>query len=81
MYSIMRSSRRGTEFIMAFIRVTSVPDAAQRLNLSTAMVRRYCQEGRIEAKKVGRDWLITERSLIDFARQPRKVGRPKKVSE
>ena len=56
----------------------SVPEAAARLNLKPAWVRRLCLQGRLAgAHKIGRDWLIPEQSVIEFAKVPRKVGRPK----
>lgn len=58
----------------------SVSEVAQRLNLSIAMVRRYCQQGRIEAYKIGRDWVIPESSIEKFKQEPRKVGKPGKVN-
>jgi excisionase family DNA binding protein len=57
----------------------TVPQAAQRLGYSIAWVRRLCQQGRIQAVKVGRDWLVPESTLDDF--KPRKIGRPKLTQE
>jgi len=54
----------------------TVPEAAAKLGYSIAWVRRLCQQGRIRAVKVGRDWLISEETLDEF--KPRKVGRPPK---
>jgi excisionase family DNA binding protein len=54
----------------------TVPEAAIRLTLSAVWVRRLCQQGRIQAMKAGRDWLIPEDALDEF--KPRKVGRPPK---
>jgi excisionase family DNA binding protein len=54
----------------------TVPQAAAKLNLSVAWIRRLCQQGRIQAMKAGRDWLISEEAIDEF--KPRKVGRPPK---
>lgn len=56
----------------------TVPEAAQRLGLSTAMLRRYCAEGKLPAKKVGQGWAIRRQDVERFAAAPRKSGRPAK---
>ncbi len=58
-------------------RLLSVAEAAYRLGLSVAMVRRYCSTGDLLAKKIGRDWVIGERDLNAFAEKSRQRGRPK----
>ena len=52
----------------------SVPEAAERLGLKPAMVRRYCQSGDLPAVKVTGAWLIDEADLEEFAKKPRKRG-------
>ena len=52
----------------------SVPQAAHRLGLSTAMVRRHCQFGTLPAVKVGNTWVINEADLVAFAQKPRRRG-------
>ena len=54
----------------------STPEAAQRLGLSEAMVRRYCAMGRLPAQKVGKSWAIQRREVERFAANPRPAGRP-----
>ncbi len=61
-------------------RLLSVAEAAQRLGLSVAMVRRYCLTGNLPARKVGRDWVIGERDLTAFAEKTRQRGRPKQAN-
>ena len=48
--------------------------AARELGVSTRRVRQYIEEGRLKAKKAGRDYLISSRSLAAFKPQP--SGRP-----
>lgn len=48
---------------MRHIQHITVEEAASRLNLSIATVRRKCASGEIPAAKVGRSWLIDEASL------------------
>mgnify|MGYP001195674380 CR=1 FL=1 len=54
----------------------STPEAAERLGLSEAMVRRYCAQGRLPAKKVGKGWAIRRWDVERFAANPRRSGRP-----
>jgi excisionase family DNA binding protein len=56
-------------------RLLSIPEAAERLGLSPAMVRRYCASGRLPAQKVGRDWTVRQRDVERFAAAPRRRGR------
>ena len=48
--------------------------AAERLGVSVRRVRQYIEDGRLKARKVGRDYLISKRSLEAFHRLP--SGRP-----
>lgn len=48
--------------------------AAKELGVSTRRVRQYIEEGRLKAKKAGRDYLISSRSLAAF--KPQSSGRP-----
>jgi len=57
-------------------RLLSVAEAAQRVSLSVAMIRRYSATGVLPAKKVGRDWVIGERDLLSFFEKDRQRGRP-----
>jgi len=54
----------------------SIPEAAERLGLSDAMVRRYCAQGRLPAKKVGKGWAIRRWDVERFAASPQPSGRP-----
>ena len=51
-------------------------EAGIYLGISTRLVRQYCHRGRIEAEKVGRDWIIRKGALDKFAKVPRNVGNP-----
>jgi excisionase family DNA binding protein len=53
----------------------TVPEAAERLGLSVAMVRRYCSAGKLPAQKMGRDWAVRQRDVEQFAASPRQRGR------
>jgi excisionase family DNA binding protein len=54
----------------------SISEAAERLGLSAAMVRRYYAQGRLSAEKVGKGWAIRRRDVERFAASPRRSGRP-----
>lgn len=49
----------------------TVNEAADRLGVSVATIRRGCASGQIPASKVGRSWLIPSASLPPPARRPR----------
>jgi excisionase family DNA binding protein len=57
-------------------RLLTVSEAAERLGLSVAMVRRYCGDGKLSAQKIGRDWAIRQHDVEHFASAPRHSGRP-----
>jgi excisionase family DNA binding protein len=57
-------------------RLLTISEAAERLGLSVAMVRRYCANGKLSAHKIGRDWAISQRDVEHFAATPRQSGRP-----
>ncbi|MDO9131050.1 MAG: type II toxin-antitoxin system HicB family antitoxin [Anaerolineales bacterium] len=57
-------------------RLLTISEAAERLGLSVAMVRRYCADGKLPAQKIGRDWAIRQRDAEHFAATPRHSGRP-----
>jgi excisionase family DNA binding protein len=57
-------------------RLLTISEAAERLGLSVAMVRRYCSDGKLPAQKIGRDWAIRQRDVEQFAAAPRHSGRP-----
>jgi len=54
----------------------SVPQVAQRLGLSTSIVRRYCRTGRLGVKVGGR-WVIPSDHLEQFVKEPRPKGYPR----
>jgi excisionase family DNA binding protein len=56
-------------------RLLTIPETADRLGLSVAMVRRYCSEGKLPARKIGRDWAIRQKDVEQFATVPRRRGR------
>ncbi len=57
-------------------RLINSSEAAKRLGISVALIRRYCTTGRLHAQKIGRDWAIRLRDLENFSSTPRHSGRP-----
>jgi excisionase family DNA binding protein len=55
----------------------SVNEASKRSGLSVVWIRRLARQGKIEAKRFGRDWLIVARSIDKYVASPRVIGRPK----
>lgn len=54
-------------------------DAATYLGVTTSRVRQYIAEERLPSEKYGRDHMIRERDLEDFAKKGKKKrGRPPK---
>ena len=62
-------------------RLLTEPEAAERLGLSIAMVRRYCSLGKLPAQKMGRDWTIRRGDIERFAAAPRRSGRPSQEAQ
>lgn len=52
--------------------VYSVSEAADKLGLDTSQVRRLLAQGKIEGKKLGRDWVVLELSYKRRRKPKRK---------
>ena len=65
------------EFVMELLTTT---EAAKRLHVTPIRVRQMIREGKIEAKQVGRDYVIEESSL-ELVKTYGKAGRPAKNAE
>ena len=55
----------------------STKEAAEKLGISPIRVRQLIQEGKIQATRVGRDYVIDEKDLAN-TKIYGKAGRPKK---
>jgi excisionase family DNA binding protein len=51
----------------------TVKDAAETLQMSVRQVREYIKQGRLEASKVGRAYLISEENLRQFVESCRSA--------
>ena len=59
----------------------SLKEAAARSKLSTGFLRRLCRAGKIQAVKVGRDWVTTWQAVVDYLEDLEKRSKnPKKAT-
>jgi len=56
--------------IIAGVRCYSVNDLVEMLNLALPTIRKYIQKGYIKARKVGKEYIITEPNLQEFLNEP-----------
>jgi len=62
-------------------KIYGTKEAAEKLGVSQARIRQYIQEERLPSTKIGRDHIIEDVVLEDFAEYGRKKsGRPSKKS-
>ena len=60
-------------------KLITTSEAANLLGVSASRVRQFILAGRLNAKKNGRDQLLYELEVLDFASIPRvRTGRPPK---
>jgi len=57
----------------------SLRDASILSGLSSDHLRRLAEQGKIWAKKIGRNWVTTEHSVKSYLSHNRKPGRQKTV--
>ena len=56
--------------------------AALRLEITVDAVKQYCHRGKLQAMKVGRQWMISKKEIERYSKeQSGKIGRPKTISE
>lgn len=53
-----------------------IPKAAQELERSSSTIKRWIKEGYVEARKIGRDWDISEEEIARL--KGKKVRRKRK---
>lgn len=59
----------------------STSEASEILGANERWVRRLVAAGRLEARKIGRDYVISRKDLEEFARVERQRGRPRSDSK
>jgi len=55
----------------------TVPQAAERLNLSRGRILVIIRSGRLKAQRIGPMWVIEEADLVDYRGRRRGPGYPK----
>lgn len=50
------------------ITVYTVQDLSKILNTTPQTVRKYINEGKIQGRKIGRQWLVEEKAVKEFLR-------------
>jgi hypothetical protein len=66
---------------MELEKAISVETAAVILKRTPVVVRRYCRQKRFDAQLFSGTWVIDRKSFEDFAKKPRKMGRPKQSAK
>ncbi len=56
-----------------------VKEVAALLGVTAGRVRQLAQSGTLPAEKLGRDWVFIRSEIEEYARRPRRPGRPSKV--
>ena len=60
-------------------KLITTSEAANLLGVSASRVRQFILDGRLSAKKIGRDQLLYKLEVLDFSTIPRvRSGRPPK---
>jgi excisionase family DNA binding protein len=54
----------------------TIREAALTIGVGVRRLYQLIAEGKLKARKVGRDWLLTEREVDRFAKLDRPKGRP-----
>lgn len=57
----------------------NVAEVAVALGVTVGRVRQLAVKGAIKGEKVGRDWVFKSSDVAEYARRPRRPGRPRKV--
>jgi hypothetical protein len=54
--------------------VIGADQCARLVGVTVQRVKQFCQQGRISAKKIGRDWVISRAAALQFAAIDRPTG-------
>lgn len=63
----------------SLMELIGLPKAAKLSRLTHDHLRRVAREGKLQAIKVGRDWLTTKKALNTFLASDRKPGRKSRI--
>src|SRR4051812_36303857 len=64
------------------VRFISASDAAERANLSRDYIARLCRDGKVQGRRVGKNWYVEPKSLFTFLgiKEQTKAERNEKLS-
>lgn len=62
--------------VNAFTGYLTATEAGEELGVSSRRVRQFIKDGRLNAMKVGNQYLISKEAVFNFKDKPRKVGKP-----
>ncbi len=51
------------------LKLWTVREISQKLNLTEVTIRTYIKDGKLKAKRIGKQYLIDEADLIDFLKR------------
>jgi excisionase family DNA binding protein len=54
--------------------VLTLAEAARRLGVHASTLRHQIANGRLKARKIGRDWTVSEREVDRYARENRRTA-------
>ena len=57
----------------------SLRDASKICDLSPDHLRRLAEQGKLNAKKIGRNWITTKGAITEYMEKRKPRGRPKKT--
>ena len=59
----------------------TLPEAATKYDRNAEYLRVAANRGTLKAKKVGRDWLVSDEAMVEFLARNVPRGRPKKTDK
>ena len=68
--------KKVTSYFDGSIKMLTADEAAEKLNITAGLIRRYCRDGRLVSQLEGKVWLISPGELERFKAKPRKRGNP-----
>lgn len=75
------SGGEGSSPSVAFGELITLKEAAERSGLSYSHIRYLARTGKLDARKLGRDWFTTEQAVKEYVARDRRPGpKPRKGS-
>jgi excisionase family DNA binding protein len=61
--------------------ILTTQQAADRIRVEPDTIRKAIQRGKLQARKIGRDWLVEDTEVDAYKARKQKGGRPRKDSQ